>query len=224
MMQNYGNYPGYPNMNVRPRSTARVSRGNPPIMPSVRGRLPVPQPAFHGQQPAMYPNAFYPPYPAYSPQAVPAPAMYPGAANAQFPQAPLYYFNPNVHPGGNPLMPVTNVATKNDVARNMSSNPEIYDQMKKTQSKVRISKVYRIHTSAPEDHEEYLNEVVEQPPLPPPPPRPESPDSSCSRCSRSSNSSCSECYRDRRKHTSDDCAECRAQAKTARRSRRHRHH
>ena len=228
-MQPYGGYPAYPNGNASPRSSGYWPANNAPIMPAVRGPYPPSRPALQRQQPARYDTGTYPVYPSANAQIRPPPTMYPVPAygiNPQLPQAPMDTYDPSVYPGGNRLVPVPPRGgqghnASNNMMRNYSSNPAVFDQLNNKKAKVKISKVFHFKVNRPEDEEEYVDEeeMVQAPP-----PRPESPASTCSHCSQCSDCSCRSCRRSSRKSTHEDCPQCRAEAKAQRSSRRHRHH
>lgn len=197
-------------------------------MPSVRAPYPQSRPATQRQQPARYDPGSYAAYPPSNPQIRPSPTMYqvpPHGINPQLPQAPMYIYDPSLYPGANPLVPVPQRSgqgnnASNDMMRNYSSNPAIFDQMKNKKAKVKISKVFHFKVNRPEEEESSDDEQMMQAP----PVRSQSPASTDSHCSQCSNCSCRYCRRSSRKATYEDCAECRAEAKAQRRSRRHRHH
>lgn len=115
---------------------------------------------------------------------------------------------------------------QNDAIRGLVSNDDINNLLKHKGTKVKVSKIYRITKTKPEEISD-----DDEPPPPPPPlkaakPRPPSADSYCSECDGRPCSQCamqsSHVYDDcplcraqlAQTHAYDDCPECRAQRQT----------
>ncbi|CAF0856431.1 unnamed protein product [Adineta ricciae] len=105
--------------------------------------------------------------------------------------------------------------SKNEAIRGLVSNDDINNLLKHKGTKVKVSKIYRITKTKPEE----LSESEDEAPPPPKPkaqrPRSPSEDSYCSLCAAEQShvdDDCPECRALRQQvHVYDDCPECRAQ-------------